>query len=157
MSKRDRLIAGSAVLVVAGVVVGVLALLGVFSAAPPPKVFQQTSFAFDSRYEDERGEEIARNEVMAREEKAQAKQEADETPEEEEHHGIGGEDGVNSEKCVVTPPPPDATRMICRVSVENEEKYERSPTTREVIVWHAEVLLNLHTGELTAHVSRLSA
>jgi hypothetical protein len=156
MSKRDTLIAASTVLAAAGVV-GILALLGVFRAAHPAKAFQQTSFAFDSRYEDERGEEIARSEVMAREEKAQAKQEADETPEEEEHHGLGGEDGIKSATCRVIPPPPDATRMVCKLSVENEEKYERSPTTREVIVWTAEVLLNPRTGELTAHVARLSA
>jgi hypothetical protein len=34
MNKRDRLIAGSAVLVVAVVVVGILALLGVFRNCP---------------------------------------------------------------------------------------------------------------------------
>jgi len=71
---RRRWIAGSAVLVVAGLVAGILALLGAFNAASPKRMFLQTSFAFDSRYEDERGEEAARSEVMAREEKAQAKQ-----------------------------------------------------------------------------------
>jgi len=41
--------------------------------------------------------------------------------------------------------------------VEIEEKYERSATTKEVIVWNAEVLLNPDAGALTAHVNRLSA
>jgi hypothetical protein len=139
------------------VVVGALALLGVFGASHPQKAFSQSSFVFDSRYEDGRAEEVAFHEAMAREERAEDERQSKESPQqEEEREGIGGNFGLKSEHCTVIPPPPDATRMVCQVSIKIEEKHEHRPTTREINVWAVEVLIDPHTGALTAHLSKLS-
>jgi len=141
------------VLVTAGVVAGILALLGVFNAPHTKKAFRQTSFVFDSLYEDRRAESFVSEEVLAREMAAEEKGGAEES---EQNPDLGGKTELKSEKCSISPPPPYSTRMICRAFIEIEEKHEKSKPTRRINGWNAEVLVNPQTGQLKLHLTRLN-
>jgi hypothetical protein len=148
-AKARRPVAASvALLAIAGITVGVLALLGVFAE---PKPATPSSYAFDSLYEVRRGESLASERILDRELVSGSGHEG----EEEDHADLGGKTEIKSEQCTVSPPPPEATRMLCRVLVAVEELH-RTTKSSHVNGWEAVVTLNAHNGALTLHLSRLN-
>jgi hypothetical protein len=61
---------------------------------------------------------------------------------------------IKSENCTVSPPPPEAIRLVCRVLVSVEELHEHTKLSH-INAWDAVVLLNSHNGGLALKLSRL--
>jgi hypothetical protein len=133
----------------AGIVAGILALLGVFSEAKP-KPAPQTSFAFDSLYEVRRAESLVSEEIVSKE----MKSDEEHAGEEEEHPDLEANVGIKSENCTVLPSPPEAMRLVCRVLVSVDELHEHTKRSH-INAWNAVVLLNSHNGGLALTLSKL--
>jgi hypothetical protein len=146
-----RLAVGGGLILSAGVVVGILALLGLFSEAKP-KAAPQASFAFDSPYEVKRAESLVSEEVLRKE----MNSEEEDAGDEEEHPDLEADVGIKSERCTVSPPPPEAIRLVCRVVVSVKELHEHAKGSH-INAWDAVVLLNAHNGGLALKLSKLSS
>ena len=84
------------------------------------------------------------------------KSEEDRSGEEEEHPNLEDKVTIKSEHCTVSPPPPEAIRLVCRVLVSVEESHA-GVKRGHINPWDAVVLLNARNGELALKVSKLRA
>jgi hypothetical protein len=123
-------------------------LLGVFSETKP-KPAPQTSFAFDSLYEVRRAESLVSEVILSKE----MKSEEELAGEEEEHPDLEATVAIKSEKCTVSPPPPTAFRLVCRILVSVEELHEHTKLSH-INAWDGVVLLNSHNGGLAPKLSK---
>jgi hypothetical protein len=150
-SRRNIGIAGGAAVGLAGIAAGALVLFGVLEGSAHP--IQPNSFAFDSLYEVRRGESVVTEEIVKREMNVEAAGEGEEN--EAEQPKLESKVLVKSERCSVSPPPPAATRLLCRVLVSIEELHSTSKASH-VNGWSAVVHLNPHNGALAVSLSKLS-
>jgi hypothetical protein len=76
-----------------------------------------TSYAFDGAYEVKEAEARLNERILNKEMAA------------ERPGGRGGEDGLKTTRCVVSPPPPAAHRMLCTVVTFAKEVRQRISVT----------------------------
>jgi hypothetical protein len=116
-------------------VIAIVAFVGVNQkeTATPP-----TSYAFDSRYEVVEAEGRVNEAILRREMNTQRSK-------------YGGEFGVKTTHCVVSPPPPTANRLICRVLTVAQEVRPRITIAR-FYRWRVLVRMNPTTGALALEI-----
>jgi hypothetical protein len=115
--------------------IAIVAFLGVDRGE---RAVPATSYAFDSRYEVNEAESRVNDAILGREKDAQRSQ-------------YGGEFGLKSTHCTVSPPPPAAHRMICRVITVSHEVRPKITTTR-FYRWSASVRMSPSTGALSLDI-----
>jgi hypothetical protein len=115
--------------------IAVVAFLGVHHKE---RFTRPTSYAFDSRYEVDEAEARVNEAILQKELHAQRSR-------------YGGEFGVKTTRCAVSPPPPAAHRLICRVLTVSHEVRPKITTTR-FYRWTASVHMNPSTGALSLEI-----
>jgi hypothetical protein len=135
---------------VLGTAVGVLVLLGCSEGSR--RVVRPTSFAFDSRYEVRRAESLVTEDILKREMDVEAEHEGEEG---EAQPTFESKTLIKSERCMVSPPPPAATRLLCRVLVSVEERAQTSKASH-VNGWAAVVTLSPRSGKLGVRLQQLN-
>jgi hypothetical protein len=170
--RRARALIGA--LTLAGVIFGALALIGVVdegAAKPKPP----TSFAFDSHYEVSQAEGEVTEKILEKEMKAE--EQSGEEPELESEPGSAkhqegankqlGEErfetggglsrsvGIKSAKCLVSPPPPSATRLVCSVVVSVHELHGTYKAVH-ANYWKATVNLDPTNGAMSVDLKKLN-
>jgi hypothetical protein len=141
-----------ALLALAGIAAVILALVGAFNeTAAKPKA--PTSFVFDSAYEVKRAEGEVTERILQTEMKSEIAHEGEE--EEAEEPELQGKTRIKSVHCIVSPPPPAATRLVCNVLVsvhELHETYKAAHANR----WKAVVTMNPTSGALRLGLEKLN-
>jgi hypothetical protein len=140
----------AAALTLAAIAAAILALVGAFNATKPK---EPTSFAFDSAYEVKRAEGEVTERVLQREMKSEIGHEAEE--EESEEPELEGKTVIKSVHCIVSPPPPAATRLVCNVLVSVHELHETYKAAH-ANQWKAIVTMNPRTGALRIDLEKLN-
>lgn len=109
------------------VLVGIGAAIILTAGGGRHKPAAQTDFAFDSLYEDRRGESYANELVLARQMRLENKYEP-----------LVSEPGKQSAQCIASPPPPITHRLVCSFVNEARELYPHHKAAR-TYYWKATV------------------
>jgi hypothetical protein len=132
--KRTVFVVGALAVVVAVVCVVLLGGGKKVKQTPP------SSYAFDSLYEDRRGETEAGDYAVAHVEHY----------EEANYHPLEASPGNNSTHCVPEPPPPSARRLVCHGKIVSDLLYAHAKVTRTYL-WKATVQVDPGSGALAVH------